>query len=104
MRVFELVVTLETDHAPLKKRVEPGRSCFQFGRAVAHFAVDNSEVRMCAELAGKRSWYLPFNLGYRDGAGNPDITVQARETLHTARRGELIGRRRVLACGGSVLP
>ncbi|MDH3504405.1 MAG: DEAD/DEAH box helicase family protein, partial [Nitrospirota bacterium] len=44
---------------------------FEFGRCVVHFAVDDSEVRMCTELAGKRSWFLPFNRGYHDGAGNP---------------------------------
>ena len=22
-------------------------------------------------MAGKRSWFLPFNKGYHDGAGNP---------------------------------
>ena len=36
-----------------------------------HFAVDDSEVEMCTELASKRSWFLPFNKGYNDGAGNP---------------------------------
>ena len=36
-----------------------------------HFAVDDSEVRMCTELKGKASWFLPFNKGYNDGAGNP---------------------------------
>jgi type I restriction enzyme R subunit len=44
---------------------------FEFGRCVVHFAVDDAEVRMCTELAGKRSWFLPFNKGYNDGAGNP---------------------------------
>ncbi len=44
---------------------------FGFGRCVVHFAVDDSEVQMCTELAGKRSWFLPFNKGYNDGAGNP---------------------------------
>jgi len=44
---------------------------FQFGRCVVHFAVDESEVRMCTELRGKGSWFLPFNKGYNDGAGNP---------------------------------
>jgi type I restriction enzyme, R subunit len=38
---------------------------------VVHFAVDDSEVRMCTELRGKASWFLPFNKGCRDGAGNP---------------------------------
>lgn len=44
---------------------------FEFGRCVVHFAVDDSEVRMCTELKGKASWFLPFNKGYQDGAGNP---------------------------------
>jgi type I restriction enzyme, R subunit len=44
---------------------------FEFGRCVVHFAVDDSEVRMCTELRGKGSWFLPFNKGYNDGAGNP---------------------------------
>ena len=26
---------------------------------------------MCAELKGKASWFLPFNKGWNDGAGNP---------------------------------
>ena len=43
---------------------------FGFGRCVVHFAVDDSEVRMCTELKGKASWFLPFNKGHSDGAGN----------------------------------
>ena len=26
---------------------------------------------MCTELRGKTSWFLPFNQGWNDGAGNP---------------------------------
>lgn len=44
---------------------------FQFGRCLAHFAVDDQEVRFCTHLKGKESWFLPFNKGYNDGAGNP---------------------------------
>ncbi|WP_133140654.1 type I restriction endonuclease subunit R [Legionella genomosp. 1] len=44
---------------------------FQFGRCVVHFALDDHEVRMCTHLKGKASWFLPFNKGYNDGAGNP---------------------------------
>jgi type I restriction enzyme R subunit len=44
---------------------------FTFGRCVVHLAVDDSEVRFCTELKGKSSWFLPFNKGYNDGAGNP---------------------------------
>jgi type I restriction enzyme, R subunit len=44
---------------------------FQFGRCIAHFAVDDHEVRFCTHLKGKASWFLPFNKGWSDGAGNP---------------------------------
>ena len=44
---------------------------FEFGRCVAHFAVDDSEMRFCTRLQGKASWFLPFNRGWNDGAGNP---------------------------------
>ncbi len=44
---------------------------FNFGRCVAHFAVDEQEVRFCTHLRGKASWFLPFNRGWNDGAGNP---------------------------------
>lgn len=44
---------------------------FQFGRCAVHFAVDDHEVWMCTHLKGKYSWFLPFNKGYNDGAGNP---------------------------------
>jgi type I restriction enzyme, R subunit len=43
---------------------------FQFGRCTAHFAVDEHEVRFCTQLKGKASWFLPFNKGWNDGAGN----------------------------------
>jgi type I restriction enzyme R subunit len=44
---------------------------FWFGRCVAHFAVDDQQVQFCPHLQDKRSWFLPFNKGYEDGAGNP---------------------------------
>jgi type I restriction enzyme R subunit len=44
---------------------------FQFGRCLVHFAVDDHKVSMCTELKGKESWFLPFDKGFNDGAGNP---------------------------------
>ena len=44
---------------------------FQFGRCAVHFAMDDQEVQMCPYLKGKDSWFLPFNKGWNDGAGNP---------------------------------
>lgn len=50
---------------------DPRERLFEFGRCVVHFAVDDSSVMMCTELRGKASWFLPFNKGHNDGAGNP---------------------------------
>ncbi len=54
-----------------KKDRNPREKLFAFGRCVAHFAVDESAVRFCTHLQGKASWFLPFNRGWHDGAGNP---------------------------------
>jgi len=54
-----------------KKDRDPREKLFEFGRCIAHFAVDDNEVRFCTHLKGKASWFLPFNLGWKDGAGNP---------------------------------
>ncbi len=50
---------------------DPRERLFELGRCVAHFAVDEHEVRFCTQLKGKASWFLPFNRGWNDGAGNP---------------------------------
>jgi type I restriction enzyme R subunit len=54
-----------------KRDRDPREALFKFGRCVVHFAVDDAEVRMCTHLKGKESWFLPFNKGWNDGAGNP---------------------------------
>ncbi|MFD3461005.1 type I restriction endonuclease subunit R [Nocardia fluminea] len=50
---------------------DPREPLFAFGRAVAHFALDDQRARFCTELKGAASWFLPFDQGYDDGAGNP---------------------------------
>lgn len=51
---------------------EPNEPIFQFKkRALVHFAVDTDEAYMTTKLDGKKTRYLPFNLGYNNGAGNP---------------------------------
>lgn len=54
-----------------KRDRDPRELLFQFGRCMVHFAVDDHEVRFCTGLKGKASWFLPFNQGWSDGAGNP---------------------------------
>lgn len=50
---------------------DPRDPLFGFGRTLAHFALDDQRVKFCTELKGKSSWFLPFDRGYKDGAGNP---------------------------------
>lgn len=38
---------------------------------MVHFALDDAKVKFCTKLDGKKSWFLPFDKGYNDGAGNP---------------------------------
>ena len=50
---------------------DPREPLFRFGRCAVHLAVDDASVRMCTELKGPASWFLPFDKGLDDGAGNP---------------------------------
>lgn len=63
--------TVEDAVQQYKRDRDPREKLFEFGRCVVHFAVDDSEVRMSTHLKGKASWFLPFNKGFNDGAGNP---------------------------------
>ena len=50
---------------------DPRELLFQFKRCMVHFAVDDARIKFCTKLDGKGSWFLPFDKGYNDGAGNP---------------------------------
>ncbi len=50
----------------------PDELLFQFKRCIVHFAVDDNEVHMCTELKRDKSFFLPFNKGNNNGAGNPN--------------------------------
>jgi len=76
------IATFELKNSLTKQTVEdaieqyrrdrnPREPLFAFGRCIVHFAVDENEVNFCSELKGSVSWFLPFNKGYNDGAGNP---------------------------------
>jgi type I restriction enzyme R subunit len=55
---------------PLTRKVEP-LLAFKRG-ALVHFAVSQDEVAMTTKLAGKDTFFLPFNRGSAEGgAGNP---------------------------------
>ena len=63
--------TVEDAVEQYKRDRHPREKLFELGRCLAHFAVDDHEVRFCTHLQGKSSWFLPFNRGWDDGAGNP---------------------------------
>ena len=68
--------TAEDAEEQYKRDRDPRETLFLFGRCVVHFAIDDQEVRMCTELKGskgmaKDSWFLPFDQGWNQGAGNP---------------------------------
>ena len=63
--------TVEDAVEQYKRDRDPRERLFEFGRCMVHFAVDDHEVRFCTHLKGKGSWFLPFNRGWNDGAGNP---------------------------------
>ena len=64
--------TVEDAVKQYKTDRDPRELIFAFGRCMAHFAVDDQHVRFCARSsAAPTSWFLPFDQGHEDGAGNP---------------------------------
>jgi type I restriction enzyme R subunit len=63
--------TVEDAIEQYRRDRDPRELLFKFGRCIVHFAVDDQQVMMTTELKGKASWFLPFNQGWNDGAGNP---------------------------------
>ncbi|MCB1087540.1 MAG: type I restriction endonuclease subunit R, partial [Verrucomicrobiae bacterium] len=93
--------TVEDAVEQYKRDRDPSETLFQFGRCIVHFAVDDHEVRMCTHLKGKKgaakdSWFLPFNRGWNDGAGNPPnpgglkTDYLWKEILQPARLSEIL--------------
>jgi len=50
---------------------DPKEPLFAFGRCAVHFAVDADLIYMTTGLRGQKTFFLPFNKGKNDGAGNP---------------------------------
>ncbi|MCK1737991.1 type I restriction endonuclease subunit R [Bradyrhizobium sp. 138] len=63
--------TVEDAVEQYKRDRDPREKLFEFGRCIVHLAVDDTQVKFCTQLKGKASWFLPFNMGWNDGAGNP---------------------------------
>ncbi|MFW6111467.1 MAG: RNA-binding domain-containing protein [Candidatus Bipolaricaulota bacterium] len=63
--------TVEDAKRQYKRDRDPREPLFSYNRCLAHFAVDTEEVYMTTELEGEDTQFLPFNKGYKKGAGNP---------------------------------
>ena len=50
---------------------DPNEEIFRLGRLIVNFAVDTEEAWMCTQLKAERTYFLPFNKGNNNGAGNP---------------------------------
>lgn len=50
---------------------DPKEPLFGFGRCMVHYAVDPDLAYMTTKLEGRNTFFLPFNKGYDNGAGNP---------------------------------
>ena len=63
--------TIENAKAQYQNDRDPKDLLFKPKRCAVHFAIDDTDVAMCSMLAGKSSWFLPFNKGNNGGKGNP---------------------------------
>jgi type I restriction enzyme, R subunit len=64
--------TVEHAMRQYRRDRDPREKIFAFKkRSLVHFAVDTEAVHMTTRLAGSATHFLPFNLGYNGGAGNP---------------------------------
>lgn len=54
-----------------KTNRDPREELFRLGRCMVHFALDSEQIWMATHLKGENTYFLPFNKGYNNGAGNP---------------------------------
>lgn len=80
-------------------RVPVGEPLLEFGRgALVHFVVSNELVFMTTKLAGVNTYFLPFNQGRNNGAGNPNRDETSptaffwEETLQRETWLDIVGR------------
>ncbi len=64
--VLHAVRQYQTDRDPKEKLLS-------FKRCLTHFAVDTEQVLMGTKLSGLKTYFLPFNKGYKESAGNPPV-------------------------------
>lgn len=73
--------TIENAKAQYQNDRDPKDLLFKPKRCAVHLAVDDTDIAMCSMLAGKSSWFLPFNKGNNGGKGNP-VNPNGLETAY----------------------
>lgn len=63
--------TVENAIKQYKNDRKPHETLFKFGVCLSHFALDPNLVYMTTKLKGTDTYFLPFNQGQDEGAGNP---------------------------------
>lgn len=63
--------SVENSMAQYKSDRDPAEKLPSNMRCLVHFSVDTDLVYMTTKLARQRTFFLPFNKGNNDGAGNP---------------------------------
>lgn len=70
--VEEAMTQYRDDRPPKDEKTGKPEPLLTFKRgALVHFAASTDEIQMTTELAGTKTSFLPFNLGYDQGKGNP---------------------------------
>jgi type I restriction enzyme, R subunit len=70
--IDDAVKQYRDDRPPRDPQTNKDEPLLKFKRgALVHFAVSTAEVQMATRLASKSTYFLPFNLGHDEGAGNP---------------------------------
>lgn len=78
--------TVEDAKHQYKTDRDPKEKIFEFKkRALVHFAVDQDLVFMTTRLSGAKTFFLPFNLGVNEGAGNPPAEDRGYRTAYLWR-------------------
>lgn len=69
--IDEAITQYKQDRLPVDPQTNRKEPLLTFQRgAVVHFAMSDSEIAMCTELKGDKSYFLPFNKGNDGHAGN----------------------------------
>lgn len=71
------------DRLPKDKKTNKAEPLLTFKRgALVHFAVSQTEVAMTTKLAGKSTFFLPFNKGTEDGGAGNDVPEHGYPTAY----------------------